>query len=53
VTTHQERLECWAFSHRQLEADLHAVGLTPQLSTFTDDVERYLVSARRGRAAEV
>lgn len=53
VTTHQERLECWAFSHRQLEADLHAVGLTPQLSTYTDDVERYLVSARRGRAAEV
>jgi SAM-dependent methyltransferase len=47
VTTHRERLECWAFSHRQLDADLRAAGLTPRSSTYTDDAERYLVTARR------
>jgi hypothetical protein len=47
VTTHQERLECWAFSHRQLDADLRASGLTPELSTYADEDERYLVTARR------
>ena len=47
VTTAAERLECWPFSDRELEADLRAVGLTPRSSTYTDEVERYLVTARR------
>ena len=47
VTTHQERLECWPFTHRQLDADLRASGLTPELSTYADEDERYLVTARR------
>ena len=47
VTTHHERLECWSFSHEDLDADLRAAGLTPLSSTYTDDAERYLITARR------
>jgi len=47
VTTHRERLEYWPFGHDELVADLHAVGLALQSTTYTDDVERYLVIARR------
>jgi len=46
VTTHQERLEYWPFSHDELVADLHAAGLAMESTTYTDDVERYLVIAR-------
>jgi SAM-dependent methyltransferase len=47
VTTHRERLEYWPFGHAALVADLTAAGLTVELTTYTDDVERYLVVARR------
>jgi SAM-dependent methyltransferase len=47
VTTHRERLEYWPFGHDELVADLHAVGLALQSTTYTNDVERYLVIARR------
>ena len=47
VTTNAERLECWPFPHEQLDADLHAGGLTPQSSTYRADAERYMVTARR------
>jgi SAM-dependent methyltransferase len=47
VTTNAERLECWPFTHEQLDADLRAAGLTPQWSTYRAGAERYLVTARR------
>jgi SAM-dependent methyltransferase len=47
VTTHHERLEGWPFTHTQLDADLRAAGMTPQSSTYADEVERYMVTARR------
>jgi len=47
VTTSAERLECWPFTHEQLDADLRAAGLTPQWSTYRAGAERYLVTARR------
>jgi SAM-dependent methyltransferase len=47
VTTHAERLAFWPFSHAALHEDLLAAGLEPALSTYAEDVERYLVTARR------
>jgi SAM-dependent methyltransferase len=47
VDTYRERLEYWPFGHAELVADLNAVGLTVESTTYTDDVERYLVVARR------
>jgi SAM-dependent methyltransferase len=47
VTTYRERLEYWPFGHAELVADLHAAGLTLESTTYTDEVERYLVVARR------
>jgi hypothetical protein len=48
VTPFRERLEFWPFSHEDLKADMRAVGLEPATSTYTAEVERYLVTARRG-----
>lgn len=50
VTTNAERLECWPFTHRQLDADLRASGLTPLFSSYEADNERYMVTARRTAA---
>jgi SAM-dependent methyltransferase len=47
VTSRAERLTFWPFTHQELDEDLRASGLTPESSTYTDDVERYLVTARR------
>ena len=42
-----ERLSFWPFTDTDLEEDLRRSGLTPESSTYADDVERYLVTARR------
>ncbi|HKY76828.1 MAG TPA: class I SAM-dependent methyltransferase [Acidimicrobiia bacterium] len=47
ATTVTERLSFWPFTHTDLEEDLRRSGLTPESSTFADDAERYLVTARR------
>ena len=47
VATGAERLSFWPFTHQELEEDLRRAGLTPDTSTYADDVERYLVTARR------
>lgn len=47
VTTSAERLSFWPFTHAELDEDLRASGLTPETSTYAEDVERYLVTARR------
>jgi SAM-dependent methyltransferase len=46
-TTYGERLTYWPFTHEELQADLLAAGLEPAASTYTPEVERYLVTARR------
>jgi len=48
VTTRGERLRLWPFRHRTLDEDLRAAGLAPVSTTYADDVERYLVTARKG-----
>jgi hypothetical protein len=45
VVSSAERLSFWPFTYQELEEDLQAAGLTPELSTYADDVERYLVTA--------
>jgi SAM-dependent methyltransferase len=45
-STHAERLECWPFTHEELQADLVATGFTPVASTFDPEVGRYLVTSR-------
>jgi SAM-dependent methyltransferase len=45
-STHAERLECWPFTHEELQADLLASGSTPVASTFDPEVGRYLVTSR-------
>jgi SAM-dependent methyltransferase len=45
-TTHAERLECWPFTHEELQADLAATGFEPVASTFAPEVGRYLVTSR-------
>jgi SAM-dependent methyltransferase len=47
VTTHGERLVFWPFRHETLDEDLRAAGLTPDVSTYDDAVDRYLVTARQ------
>ena len=47
VTTHGERLAFWPFRHETLGEDLRGAGLAPETSTYADDVDRYLVTARR------
>ena len=37
----------WPFTPSDLAGDLRAVGLELEQSTFTPEVERYLVTARR------
>jgi SAM-dependent methyltransferase len=46
VTTHGERLLFWPFTHQGLDEDLRAAGLEPESSTYAEDVERYMVTAR-------
>jgi SAM-dependent methyltransferase len=46
VQTVRERLAFWPFTPSELAEDLRACGLEPDQSTFTPEVERYLVSAR-------
>jgi hypothetical protein len=47
VTTHAERLTCFAFTHTALDADLRAAGLEPGESTYAAEVDRYLTTASR------
>lgn len=47
VTTHTERLTFWPFRHESLAEDLRDVGLIRRASTYAEEAERYLVSARR------
>jgi SAM-dependent methyltransferase len=47
VTTVGERLRFWPFRREALDEDLRAAGLVPEASTYDDDVDRYLVTARR------
>jgi hypothetical protein len=47
ATTVTERLPFWPFTHSELEADLRRSGFTPESSTYTEEVDRYLVTARR------
>ena len=51
VETHAEGLTVWPFTHGELDADLRAAGLAPASSTWADDAERYLVTARRPAGA--
>ncbi|MGH9012066.1 MAG: class I SAM-dependent methyltransferase [Acidimicrobiia bacterium] len=50
ATTTAERLSFWPFTHTDLDEDLRQTGFTPESSTYTDDVDRYLVTARRSAA---
>lgn len=47
VTTRGERLTFWPFRHQELDEDLRAAGLVPDSTTYADEAERYLVTARR------
>jgi SAM-dependent methyltransferase len=47
VTTHGERMAFWPFGHETLCGDLHAVGLRPGTTTYSDEASNYLVTARR------
>jgi SAM-dependent methyltransferase len=47
VRTHSERLTFWPFRHQELAEDLRAAGLVPESTTYADEAERYLVTARR------
>jgi SAM-dependent methyltransferase len=49
ATTVTERLSFWPFTHEDLDDDLRRSGFTPESSTFAEDVDRYLVTARRSR----
>jgi hypothetical protein len=44
-TTHAERLEYRPFTHEELQADLLAAGFEPVASTWSLDVDRYLVTS--------
>ena len=45
-TTYVERLAYWPFTHEELQADLLATGFEPVASTFSLEVDRYLVTSR-------
>jgi SAM-dependent methyltransferase len=47
VETRSERLEFWPFTHDDLDGDLRAAGLAVTASTWSEEAERYLVTARR------
>jgi SAM-dependent methyltransferase len=47
VTTRSERLSFWPFRHGDLREDLRPAGLHPESTTYADDADRYLVTARR------
>jgi hypothetical protein len=47
TTTVTERLPFWPFTHSELDEDLRRSGFTPESSTYAEDVDRYLVTARR------
>ena len=47
TTTVTERLPFWPFTHSELDEDLRRSGFTPESSTYTEDVDRYLVTAGR------
>jgi SAM-dependent methyltransferase len=51
VTTLGERLTFWPFSSEGLGEDLRAAGLEPETTTYAPDVDRYLVTARKGEPA--
>jgi len=48
---HAEALEYWPFTHEELDEDLRASGFAPASSTWSPDVDRYLVTARAQRFA--
>ena len=45
-TLFREELTYWPFTHEELDADLRAAGWEPAVSTWSPDVDRYLVTAR-------
>ena len=47
VTNHVSRLPFWPFRYNDLEADLRVAGLRVIASTYSDEVEEYLVAATR------
>ena len=47
VTPFGERLTVWPFRHEALDADLAAVGLVREETTYAADAGRYLVTARK------
>ena len=47
ATTTSERLSFWPFTHTDLDEDLRQSGFAPESSTYTDEADRYLVTARR------
>jgi SAM-dependent methyltransferase len=46
VTSSVERLSFWPFTHETLDEDLRQSGFVPETSTYADDLDRYLVTAR-------
>jgi SAM-dependent methyltransferase len=52
ATTITERLSFWPFTHTDLDEDMRQSGFAPESSTYTDEVDRYLVTARRSAAQE-
>jgi SAM-dependent methyltransferase len=51
VTTLGERLSFWPYSYATLREDLEAAGLRTETTTFEKEVDRYLVTARKGEPA--
>ena len=49
VPTTSERLSFWPFTHTDLAEDLRHSGLTQESTTYSAEVDRYLVTARRSR----
>jgi SAM-dependent methyltransferase len=49
VTTVGERFAFWPFPREALGDDLRSAGLAPETSTYAEDADRYLVTARRPR----
>ena len=47
VETVMERLTVWPFTPAELADDLRTCGLEPEQSTFTPDVQHYLIGARK------
>jgi hypothetical protein len=47
VLTDAERVSYWSFTHDEFARDLESAGLTVETNTWTREVERYLLTARR------